>query len=404
MADTNPNTQRQRQSWQRGQQAEFRFKFLKRDQTPMISLDATKYPGFAIYSCTGTQVQTGTATAFGDPGSYRVLWTVPEDADLTNDNVGTWCIVCTFIDSRKKSYELSYDFEVREKRITSQENRDLILLGVENSPFRITWRGDSVPVQIQVQGFNSIVPDQTELAPLPVAVSPTGPVFDGDSVIYYRDLDPAKLVPGMYTFIWNVQEQATSPTQIDFQQLRIIPKRLLQAIPQVKFIVGRFQAAFHLPNYISDADYVEGLMQGVSKINQWHPLSSYSYSEMLDSMSSPSPLSSFWLMASAWWVLHSQHMVEVSLGFNMSGASATLDYDRTSGIESSIARLQDQFSNNLTQVKIAYMRQKQGMGVLSVRPAQLKSYQNRVFLTEKTAGVGATSQLMSMMTLLGIAP
>lgn len=403
MADLNPNTSRQRQSWQRGQQAEFRFQFLKRDQTPMQTLDAAKYPSFAIYSPAGIQIQTGTAQAFGSPGTYRVLWTIPEDSTLSNDN-GTWAITCSFLSDKKKSYEVSYDFDVVEKKAPTQENRDLILLGVENMPFRATWRSDSVPASIQLTAFNSSAPESVDSAPIPVAVTPTGPVYESGSVFYYYDVPVNVMKPGMYTFLWQVQENMSSPSEVEFTQVRIVPKKLLQSIPQVKFIVNRFQAAFDLPNYISDADYVEGLMQGVAKINQWHPLSSYTYNEMIDSMNTPSPLSSFWLMASAWWVLHSQHMVEANLAFNMSGATTTLDYDRTSAIESSIARLQDQFSTNLTPVKISYMRMRQGMGVVGVRPSQLKSYQNRVFLFEKSAGLGNTSQLMTMMTQAGIAP
>jgi intein/homing endonuclease len=279
-------------------------------------LDPSRYPSFAIYAPSGLQVQSGVAQSFGNPGSYRVLWSVPVDCELSNDQQA-WILQATFLDAKKQQYQLQADFNVVEKQITSQENRDLIRLGIENSPFRINWRGDSVPYSLTVSSFYSDSPDDLTRAPIPVPVVPTGPILEGDSVAYIYDIPANVLKPGMYTMLWNVQETASSPSEMEFQQLRVIPRKLLQMIPQLKFIVGRFQAAFELPNFISDADYVEGLQHGLEFINQWHPISQYGYNEMMTTNGMSSPLSSFWLMASAWWVLHSQHLVEVGLSFNM---------------------------------------------------------------------------------------
>lgn len=316
MANIAPNTKRERITWQRGQQAEFRCMFQKKDGSPLLPLDAARFPNYSIYSPSGIQVQTGVAQSFGNPGGYRVLWQVPVDCELSNDTA-SWMLEVSFVDEKKKQYQLHQDFNVVEKQITSQENRDLIRLGVEAAPFRTNWRGDNVPYSIAVSCFKSDAPDDATQAPFPVAVTPTGPIIEGDSIAYTIDVPAGVLKPGMYTFLWNVQETASSATEIEFQQLRVIPLKLLQMIPQVKFIVGRFQAAFDLPNYISDADYAEGLAHGIEYINQWHPISFYSYGDMMTTNGVTSPLSSFWLMASAWWVLHSQHLVEAGLAFSM---------------------------------------------------------------------------------------
>lgn len=403
MANIAPNTKRERITWQRGQQAEFRCMFQKKDGSPLLPLDAARFPNYSIYSPSGIQVQTGVAQSFGNPGGYRVLWQVPVDCELSNDTA-SWMLEVSFVDEKKKQYQLHQDFNVVEKQITSQENRDLIRLGVEAAPFRTNWRGDNVPYSIAVSCFKSDAPDDATQAPFPVAVTPTGPIIEGDSIAYTIDVPAGVLKPGMYTFLWNVQETASSATEIEFQQLRVIPLKLLQMIPQVKFIVGRFQAAFDLPNYISDADYAEGLAHGIEYINQWHPISFYSYGDMMTTNGVTSPLSSFWLMASAWWVLHSQHLVEAGLAFNFSGAATSLDYDRTSPIESAIGRLREEFSQNLTPAKISYGRIKNGIGRLSVRPAQLRSFQNRLFKFESTPGLGTNSQIMTMLTTMGIAP
>jgi intein/homing endonuclease len=87
-----------------------------------------------------------------------------------------------------------------------------------------------------------------------------------------------------------------------------------------------------------------------------------------------------------------------------SGATTSLDYDRTGGIESAMSRLREEMTQNLTPAKISFNVMRNGIGTLSVRPAQLRSYQNRVFLTSKSSGTGQTSQIYSMMTAMGLAP
>lgn len=399
----NPNSSRERSTWQRGQQAEFRFAFVKKDGSPIQPLDPAKFPNYAIYSPSGIQVQSGIAQAFGDPGSYRILWQVPVDCELSNDKQA-WMLEVSLVDTKKKQFQMTSDFNVIEKQVTASENRDLILLGIENKPYRSTWRGDHAPSSITVSCFKSDAPDDNTQAPIPVDVVPTGPIIDGDSICYTIDIPANTLKPGMYTFLWTVQETISAPQETEFQQLRVIPRKMIQAIPQVKYAVSRFQAAFNLPNFISDADFVEGLQHGLEFINQWYPISFYRYEDMMTQNGQSSPLSTFWIMASAWWVLHSQHLVELGLSFNFSGATATLDYDRTGGIESAMSRLREEMSQNLTPAKIAYGRMQQGMGKLSLRPAQIRNFQGRLFRFETTSGTGNTSQLLSFMTNMGIAP
>ena len=400
------DTSQDRNTFQRGTQAEFRFGFQKKDKSAIVPLDPLRFPSFQIESPAGIQVQTGVATPFGDPGCYRVLWQIPDDAPVSDDS-STWILRATLVNLQKKQFSFKHPFTVIEQRKPTQESRDLILLGIEGSDFRVTWNGDFVPASITAMCFVSSSPDDTTNAPVPTPVIPTGPVYADGLVTYYIDLPGANLKAGNYTVVWNVQQTTSSSSDIDYQQIRVIGRSTLQFIPQVKFIVNRFQAAFDLPNFISDADFTEGLYHGLDLINQWHPMSFYSINDMMMSGPRPNPLRNFWIMAAAWWVLHSQNMVELNLAFNLSGASTSLDYDRSSGIESAMGRLREEFSQNLTPAKISFKYMMQGFGSLSVRPYQLRSYQNRVWRVEHGAGNspnGPNSQLMQMLTILGISP
>ena len=395
-----------RNTFPRGTQAEFRFGFVRKGGAPIVPIDPLRFPSFAIENPAGIQVQTGVAQAFGDPGSYRVLWTVPEDAMLSDDQ-SYWIIKGLLVDTKKKQFEFKSPFRVTEQRKPTQESRDVVLMGIENTPFRATWTGDFVPASISVSCFLSSAPDAPDTSPLPNAIVPSGPMVSNGDIVYYVDLPAPALKAGMYTLLWNVQTSASASTDIDYQQLRVISRSVLQFIPQVKFITGRFQAAFDLPNFISDADYVEGLNHGLDFINQWHPISWYSISDMLRTGPNGTPLQNFWIMASAWWVLHSQHLVENGLSFQLSGASTSLDYDRTSGIDAAMGRLREEMTQNLTPAKVAFKYRSQGIGSLSVRPNQLRSYQSRVWRIESGPGNGVNgpnSQLMQMLNVLGISP
>jgi hypothetical protein len=398
--------QTDRNTFQRGTQAEFRFGFTRKGGAPIVPIDPLRFPSFQIENPAGIQVQTGVAQPFGDPGCYQVLWTIPEDAMLSDDQ-SHWIIKGLLVDTKKKQFEFKHPFRVTEQRKPTQESRDVVLMGIENTPFRATWTGDFVPASISVSCFLSNAPDAPDTSPIPIAVVPSGPIVSNGDIVYYIDLPPTALKAGMYTILWNVQTSATASTDIDYQQLRVITRSVLQFIPQVKFITGRFQAAFDLPNFISDADYVEGLNHGLDFINQWHPISWYTISDMLRSGPNGTPLQNFWIMASAWWVLHSQSMVELGLAFNLSGASTSLDYDRTSGIDAAMGRLREEMTQNLTPAKTAFKYRSQGIGSLSVRPNQLRSYQSRVWRIESGPGNGPngpTSQLMQMLNVLGISP
>jgi len=120
-----PNAPRERMTWQRGKQAEFRIKILNKDGTPM-TLDTTKYPAFAIYAPSGALFQQGVMQQFGDPGQYRTLWTIPTNAELSNDR-GSWTFEITAIRSKDlKQIQKTMDFNVIEKRTTSSDNRNVV--------------------------------------------------------------------------------------------------------------------------------------------------------------------------------------------------------------------------------------------------------------------------------------
>jgi hypothetical protein len=398
-----PNTQKVRSTWQLGQQAEFRFKFLRKDSSPIIPVDPTKFPSFAIYAPSGVQVFSGVATPFGSPGGYRVLWTVPVDAELSNDRLA-WVLEATLVDAKKKQFTINAEFNVIDKQVTSAEDRDLIKLGVEGMPYRVVWRGDFVPSDLSVSIFRSDYPDQQEFWPIqPTTMAGlTGPVDSGDSIVYYLDVPGANLKAGLYTILWQVTETVTSPPETEFQQLRLISKNILQLIPQVRFIFGRFTASVNLANYVSDADIIEALWRGLEYINQWHPISYYGPSDIMPRGDTTTPLFGFWMMAAAWYILQSQHLVEAGLAFNLSGATTSLDYDRTSPIESAIGRLREEFTQNLTQAKISYKIRKQGFGHVSLRPARFANLNNRVWQIDKTSGMTGNSQIVNLLTQIGL--
>ena len=312
MPNTDPNAPRDRITWQRGKQAEFRIKLLNKDGTPLM-LDTTKYPAFAIYAPSGVMEQQGVMQQFNTPGNYRTLWTVPTNAELSNDK-GSWTFEVTAIRSKDlKQVQKTIDFNVVDKRASSSDNRNVVQLGVLGMPHRALWRGDFEPFELTLQVFYSASPDDPNLAPIyiPLTKASLTQVVDGDSIAYYYDVPANTIkVSGDYTLLWTVRETETSPTENEFEQVRFIKKSFIRHIPSLRFACERLPLDKDAPQKLSDADLVEALTMGAAQLNMYHPISTYTAESI------PGPLLFHWLLISMRWMLTSQHLVLASQAFN----------------------------------------------------------------------------------------
>lgn len=387
MADA--NSSRVRQTWQRGEQAEFRFSFVNSSGDALVPLDANKYPSYAFVSPSGLQIQTGVAQAYGTPGQYRVLWTIPQDTELSNDEM-SWQLQVNFVTARRSQLTHTFDFFVVDKQVTATGRKDLVNLAIQGSPHRLFWRGDFDPVELTLECYASPYADNSDLAPIPHAQaidkSVMTKVIDGDSIVYYYEIPASSFnlwdpLNNLYTGLWTVRETPLSELQVEYDQFRVIKKTMVQYIQSIRFMVDRFQHRLGTPQHISDGDLCEALTEGLGLFNGWFPVSNYNWTDF------PMQCSTYWIMLSTWWMLNSQHMLMNSISFAFNGQAVTLDYDQTGGIDSAIQRLSEWLNAHITPQKIMISRQRSGVGSLGIRTQRAFGAYNRVLRYDSARGV-----------------
>lgn len=391
---------RERLTWQRGRQAEFRIKCLNRDGTPMVPLDAAKYPAWGIYSPSGVLVDSGVMQQYQTPGSYRVLWNVPITAELSNDRA-SWLFQTTFLNSKRKQFQNTMDFNVTEKQNTSSGNTDVVELGIEGMPYRAIWRGDFEPSELSVQVFNAAHPTTINIAPVwtPVGKAGLTRVDDGDSVLYYLDIPGTKFLShGSYTVLWVYRETASAAQQLQYTQYRVIRRGILQYLPSLRFAVERLPLDPNAPQKITDADLMEALTYGMHDLNSYHPVSSYTIDKV------PQQLQSLWMMCSMRWMFQSQHITLGSQAFSFQGASTSLDFDQTGIMDAAIGRLDGWINDRMGPAKISVNRLLTSNASVGIRGFRPMGYNQRVIRYDASNGSGNDSLVLATLTTLGLLP
>jgi hypothetical protein len=405
---SDPNSQRTRSTWQLGQLADFKFSFVTPTGAPVDLLDSAQYPAYAFISPSGVQVQTGVATAVSTPGSYQVQWTIPLQAELSNDD-RAWQLEVTIVTKRRHQYVKTFDFNVVDKQLTGSGRRNIIDVSLAGRSYRAIWRGDFDPAELSLECFRTKDPDDLSGAPLAAAVDKAAMtrVVDGDSIAYYYDIPSANLradtvFDNSFTILWSARETAVSELQQEYQQMRTIQKKGFSKIASVRFLVDRFQHRFGTAQHISDGDVVESLVRGLGNLNQWYPISGYT-AEMF-----PEGLDTFWVLFASQYLLQSQRLLLGNLAFNFSGQSVTLDYDQTGVIDSAIQGFTDYINTHCTPAKYMLNRQSSRVGVAGVRPYRLPaSSYNRVYKIDSTGSDnngGVPPSLLGVAQLIGLMP
>ena len=404
-----PTSQRLRQTFEIGTTAEFRIPILNSAGAPVELLDNSLYPSYAFISPSGVQVQTGVATQDGPPGHYLVQWSIPLQAELSNDD-RSWQLIVNVVTKRRNQVEKTWDFNIVNKQLTGSGRRTVTDISLSGKPYRAIWRGDFDPAELSLECYASKSPEDIAQAPLAVAVTKASmqKIIDGDSIAYYYDIPATNMVANTvfdnpFTSLWSARETVLSEEQQEYQQIRLIKKQGFEKINGVRFMVDRFQHRFGTAQHMSDGDLVESLVRGLGMFNQWYPYSNYTPEQFPDSFDT------FWIMFSSVWMLQSQRMLLGNLAFNFSGQSITLDYDQTGVIDSAISGMTEWLNTHVTPAKYMLNRQRSLTGVAGVRPARLPgAAYNRVYKIDSngSGGVqgGVPPNLIGVAQLIGLMP
>jgi len=278
---------------------------------PLEPSDPSKYPSYSICNPDGIVVDTGVTTLVG-AGDYKVSYYIPLDAKLTNDSQ-KYTIQYTLLTNTNRQIQKEDVFSVCDKTIANEDDREIIGIGIENKPVRISNRFPFQPEELKLEVYQSSAPNREDCA-LVTEIDKdhiSGPVIEGDSFGYYVDVPIAK--KGDYTALWSIRETVLSEEQHEFKQLRIVEKGMLKHISSLRILIDRFQKRLGAPNAYQDSDLVEFLHKGLQLINSWYPPN---VPMIFSICNMPQAYDVFLMIASGWYGLQSQYLLETDLSFS----------------------------------------------------------------------------------------
>lgn len=387
-----------KKTFSRNEVAQFTAGFYtdKTKSTPIIPISES-YPTFAIKSPSGDIIYSGTAVAYSTPGTYRILWTIPNEAQLSTD-LDNWVVEWTMVSNNNRQLFYKENFQVVDSRVETPTDKSIIQVVPSHKSFRICNYFETDPEEIQLD----IYPATNTETPIKTITkdSLNGPVNEEGHIGYYTDITDG-LAQGDYLVMWSYRNTVLSEVSREFKTLRSIRTTVLRYCDQLRILIDRFQKRLSAPNSYSDSDLIEFLYKGCDSTNQWYPANNPPINwDTVDGLG----MGVYVIAWAALWALRSQHLLETDLSFSFSGLSTSLDYDRTGNLDSAIQGLMDFINNGLSKAKTALARSANvgGVGSVFVRPYSI--YQNAQNMVIPYSGPlsGMGNSIWNLMVIIGL--
>lgn len=377
----------------------FRQAFYADDEltTPLLPIDASRYPSFQVVDINGQIVASGLATLDGQAGNYRVEFFVPADAPISNDD-RRWRLEWLLIDTNNRQVEKVTEFDVRDVDVTATQLRDIKLLAMCDQPFRVFIREMHRPFSIRLDvtdtsGTIAIASNIVWPGTGAVDEELLTEVVDNETYIYYYDI-PEGLLTSLTTYqaMFQIRASIGSIAEHAFQTIEVPPTKILQYLPAMRMCIDKYQKRVGTIQSYRDSDLYEYLVRGLEFVNAWHPLTGWAMTTL------PAQLVPFWLMAGQLWGLNAQFLLETDLQFGFSGQTVTLDYDHTGNVETSIQRAVTFIQTGLTPAKTALYRRIAGVGAVAGRPYRYAGIHNFVYPIVRFG----SQDLLTLLTHFGL--
>ncbi len=355
--------------------------------TPLIPKDPLVYPSYEILDLNGITIQSGVLQQDGSPGVYSTTWSIPEDATLSNPNQ-RYEFKAFIITNTNEQAGITHQFDVVDTAVTATEDRSQAFIVLSGRGFRVMIRSTS---RIDLDNFGSLslqlVSGNTASNTfLPIAPGGTGDLVtltdgqitevpDGDSFIYLYDIEAGLLENNtQYIALWQIRQNATAAEETQFQLIRSVTGQILNMTVQLRQLIDKFQKQRGRVQAYEDSDLIEYLDRGLEVINTIHPYSGWQLSFIAGSQ-----FNAFVLLASAWYGLNAQYLMEVDLGFAFSGQTVTLDYDHAPMLAEAINRFKDFLDSNVSPAKVAFIRASTPVGVFAGKPMGFRALHRFTF-------------------------
>lgn len=404
----------------RGETSKFKVSFFLDQQqtTPLVPIDPN-YPKYSIIRPDGTSIQDGVGIET-TPGRYTVDFLVPKDAplsyfnqkpqtyndrnqgmDLTADEA-RYRIEWTMVTAENYQVQFVEEFDVRDTAITQSENRELKYLTLAGDPIRLMVRTTTIPYKIKMRLLirgNDANPVMEQFYDSTLPEGSQGNIKhakNGDSYVMYYDVpEGVTLRNTCYIVLWQIQDEAFSVPETEFQMVTSITTNLLPVITSLRMLIDRFQKRLGRVRAFEDSDLLEYIARGTQLVNLQYPTTGYTIDQM------PDALLTYVLLAAGWYGLQAQSILDGDMNFNFSGQSVTLSLDSQSAMDAAASKMMDMFNQGIGPAKVAFVRNARGVGTVAGRSYNYRYMNNYVFKIGSVSG-GAPDflQLLGKIGLL----
>lgn len=328
---------------------------------PLIPLDVAQYPAFSIYSPDNQVVQSGVGQPEITPGRYKTTFLIQKDALLSND-LGRWRIEWTIVSVDQRQVDFVEEFDVRDDVITATESKEISFTTLAGATYRATLRLPEQPTEVVLDMYVSSTTNTPVLNNITEGIGGIQKTTDGDSIVYYYDVDGSKLGCNMvYNLLWKVRETTFSPQQFIFQVLTAVTPNVLGGITSLRHLMDKLMKRSGVVQSYEDSHLLEYLVKGHQLVNSTYPTTYFAFGMM------PPLFDVFHTLYSAWYGLQAQTLLAGELAFSFSGQTVTLDFDHTSVYSDMASKWNDFIEKNLPPAKMSYVRKSQAIGAVGGR-------------------------------------
>lgn len=328
---------------------------------PLVSYDLTQWPSFSIFDVTNNIVSTGVGQQLS-PGNYQCLWNIPADATLSNDD-RRYRIEWYFKDENGAQFSFSQEIDVVDTEIPASENPEQVYYTLKNKKYRLRFKTKVRPHELTLEMFKGTNEENPILKDLTLSGNDIqGPIENEIWKTWYYDIEEGILDTACnYTVIWGVQEYEISDFSYETQTIHVLPASLMQFIRPLRMLIDKLQKKLNKIQAYQDSDCIEYLYRGLEMVNLIPPATYYSVQQL------PQQLQVAWMIASGWYALTAQNLLEVELSYNFGGQSDTFEYDHASGIADVLGRFREYLDGPVANAKTQLFRTSHRIGAVGTR-------------------------------------
>jgi hypothetical protein len=381
----------------RGDTAKFVIHFFAdaAQTVPLIPKDTALYPSYTIYDINNEVIQSGVGIPEVSPGRYRAEYQVPFDAPLSGD-LARWRIEWVILSTDDRQVDYVEEFDVKDTVITASETREQKFISLIGTTYRAILRLPQNAYEVALDTYVTTSMDRKVVDNVSSLSNDIRYAPDGDSIVYYYDIDAALLGNqcGTFSIIWKVRNTAIEPQNFVFQILEVVTPYCLSLVTSLRMLIDKLQKRLGTVQAYEDSDIVEYLTRGAELVNSGYPTTYFGYATM------PQMLTVHHLLFSGWYALQAQGLLSTEVSFSFSGQSVTLDYDQAGGLADVAGRWLDFLNSTLSATKMSILRRASPVGTVAGRKYR---YNDLNMYTYKIASVsGATNRILGQMTTLGL--